>query len=199
MAVAAAQDIGTLFPTIAVTVSVDAGPALEGAIFEVVDVTRSRRSRRIRRSRGVTTEGDVVDIEIEPVGAVEVADGHITGLAFVSAQVNGILIPVALGTGAARTFIRLALGAHRPFLDGRERGSGSGAGGDGHAKVFSGVAGILSASPEADGTTEGHLRRHEVVVRIQSAHIVDIAAGEDEVGKIASSIESLVILSLMIK
>ena len=37
-------------------------------------------------------DGDVVNIEVELVGAVEVADGHITSLAGIGAEVDSVFI-----------------------------------------------------------------------------------------------------------
>ena len=121
---------------------------------------------------------DVVDIQIELVGAVEVTDGHITGLASVGAQVSGELIPVALVAVATDGFLgsRSVLGSQRPFLDGGEVATiGVARAAHSNAEVFSGITGILSASPEAEGTTEGHLRRYEVVVRIEDTVGVAVA------------------------
>ena len=128
--------------------------------------------------------GDVVDIQIEHVGAVEVTDSHITHTA-VCAQVNGIFIPVTLGTTAALTLDRLAfrfanaLSSHRPFLDHGE-GARVGVGRrNSQTEVFSSVAGILGAGIESDEATQLHLRRNEVVVRIEdSAHVVALAQHE---------------------
>ena len=68
------------------------------------------------------TDGDVVNIQVEHIGAVEVADGHITH-ATVGTQVNGVFVPVALGTAATATLNGFAIGfanalsTHRPFLN----------------------------------------------------------------------------------
>ena len=69
--------------------------------------------------------GDVIHIKQEHVGAIEVADGYITCLAGIGAQINSVLVPDTLCTVAAagRFGIHLgtrALGGHRPFLDGGE-------------------------------------------------------------------------------
>ena len=100
-------------------------------------------------------DGDVVDIQIEHVGAVEVTDCHITHAA-VGAQVNGLFIPVTLGTTAALTLDRLALrfanalSRHRPFLDHGE-GARVGVGRrNSQTEVLSSVAGILGAGIESD-------------------------------------------------
>ena len=124
--------------------------------------------------------GDVIDVEVEHVAAVEVTDGHIT-IATVGAQINGIFIPVALLTAAALTLdgfasaVAHALGTHRPLLDHGE-GARVGVGRrNSHAKVLSSIAGILGAGIESDDTTELHLRRNEVVVRIEDTVAVVIA------------------------
>ena len=118
--------------------------------------------------------GDIVHVQDELVGAVEVTDGYIT-LATVGAQVNGKLIPGVRRAVAATGFVvtnnsSVALRSHRPFLDGGEGRSVSGArGGDGHAEMLGSIIRILCLGPEADSSTEGHLRRHEEVVRRQSS------------------------------
>ena len=89
-------------------------------------------------------------------------DGHIT-IATVSAQINGIFIPVALVAAAAAVahgFATLAnaLGTQRPLLDGGE-GARVGVGRrNGHAEVLSSIVGILGASIESHDTTQLHLR-----------------------------------------
>ena len=102
---------------------------------------------------------DVVDIQIEHVGAVEVTDGHIPSLTSVGAQVNSILVPSTFSVVAASshivTNVTSALGCHRPLLDSGEVGTVVR---NSHAEVFSSIAGILSASPEAKRTTESDLR-----------------------------------------
>ena len=108
-------------------------------------------------------DGDVVDIQIEHVGAVEVTNGHITHAA-VSAQVDGIFIPVALFATATATLdglaIRLAnaLGSHRPLLDGGEAARLGVGRRNGHAEVLSSIHVILGAGIESDDATELHLR-----------------------------------------
>ena len=158
-------------PSSAVAVSVDGGPATRDTALEAfVDdhVT----------TLAAVAQCDIVHIEVEPVGAVEVTDGDVTGLAGVSAQVNGILIPIALRTAAAARNVgrSTSLGCHRPLLDGGEVGGvGLAARGDSDTEVLSGVVGILSASPEAERATEGHLMRNDVVVRIEDTVVVVVA------------------------
>ena len=70
----------------------------------------------------------------------------------------------------------VTLGAHRPFLNHREgRSAGVASGGDGHAEVLSSIAGVLSASVESQLATQLHLRRHEVVVRIEDTRGITVA------------------------
>ena len=96
------------------------------------------------------------------------ADGHVlrTGK---GTQVNGVVVPVALGAGLAvaadaHGTVATALGRHRPFV--HHRPVARAALGDEHAEVLGSVAGILTAGPEAEGRTgnEVHLRRNKVVV-----------------------------------
>ena len=98
-------------------------------------------------------EGDVVDIEIEHVGAVEVTDGNPDLLASVSAEVDSLFVPGALNshlTVTARSNHTTVLGAHRPLLDHDKVGSRGTACGYSDTVVFSGVAGILSAGIEGN-------------------------------------------------
>ena len=151
---AAESDIGVL--------SGDSGPRLLGGFSVGLD------------------NGDVVDVQDEHVGAVEVADGHITGLTGIVAQVNGQLNPYALvfGTGIC------TLGAHRPFLDGGECGGiGIARGGHGNAKVLFGIAGILCLGPEADAAAEVHHRGDKVVVGSQGyTSCIGVGSGDYQVG-----------------
>ena len=111
---------------------------------------------------------DVVDVEDELVVAGEVTDGDVF-LPSEGTQVDAVVVPVALGTGrttaANAHHIATALGGHRPRLN--LGPVGSAVVGDEHTEVLGRIAGILSASPEAEGRAsgEGHLRRHEVVIR----------------------------------
>ena len=122
--------------------------------------------------------GYIVNIEQMLVVAVVVTDGHIAHAA-VCAQVNSVLVPAALGTVAAITAIAhhaaSALGRHRPLLDiGEVRSVGITRGAHSNGKVLSSIAGILGTSPEANATTEGHLRRHKVIVRCNSSRHIAI-------------------------
>ena len=142
------------------------------AFARLLDVATIARSRRIGTA-GTFNDGDVVDIEDELVRAVEVTNGHITHAA-VGTQVNGVLIPVALGAVAAiaanATHTAVAtLGRQRPLLEGSEgRSVGVARGAHSHAEVLGSVSGILGAGIEGDAAAQSDLRRHEVVVRIQS-------------------------------
>ena len=131
------------------------------AVFGILAVELTTASEtEVTASVGV--QGDVVNVEDELVGAVEVTDGHITGLALVGAQVGSEQIPVALCTVGARTTSAdhavNALGSQCPLLDGGEVRTRSTSGRDSHAEVFGSVVGVLSASIEAERTTEGHFR-----------------------------------------
>ena len=160
-----ATDGGAKYPGIAVAIGVDGGPALCGAVLEVIDDAFT--------TAAASFNGDIVHVQDELVGAVEVTDGYIT-LAAVGTQVNGKLIPGVRRAVAATGIVvtnntRDALCRHRPFLDGGEGRSVSGArGGDGHAEMLSSIIRILCLGPEGDGAAQGHLRRHEEVVRRQS-------------------------------
>ena len=107
-------------------------------------------------------------------------DSHETAFTSIAAEVNGILIPVALVASAARTIVTLTLSGHRPFLNHFEFAIVVG---DSHTEVFGSPAGILSASPEAEDRAfaEGHLRRNEIVVRMESTTVVVVALREDQV------------------
>ena len=108
-------------------------------------------------------DGNVVNIKIEPVGAVEVADGHIA-LATIGTQVDSVFIIGTRGTVAtaachARTSFAATLGSHRPFLDGGEViGIGVARGGYGQAKVLARPICILCAGPEGDAATKFNKR-----------------------------------------
>ena len=122
--------------------TVDAG-AHHLIIFEVTLVT----------ALGTAGQFNIVNIQIEHVAAVEVTDGKVSLLAGIGAQVNAVVVPVALCTLAARTIVTLALGSQRPFVQHGEVAGIGASGGDGHAEVFSGITAVLSASPEAEGGT----------------------------------------------
>ena len=144
------------------------------------------------RSRlGGLANGDVINIQIEPVATIEVANGHIAHAA-VSTQVNRVLIPNTLFAGVATTWMALVvcnfvnlrsiaerLGRHRPFVKYSEGiGVCVACGRNGYAEVLSSPSIILSASPEADATTESYLRRNEVIIRIESTNIIVVAHRE---------------------
>ena len=141
------------------------------------------------------TDGDIINIEVEHVAAVEVTDSHITH-ATVSAQVNGIFIPVALHTAAAAALdgfasaIAHALGAHRPFL---EHGKGARVGvgrRNGNAKVLSSIHIVLCASIESQDTTQLHLRRNEVVIGIKDLTQVVALANHEVIRGIVTRLTS---------
>ena len=100
-------------------------------------------------------QSNVIDIEIEVVGAVEVTDGDVSLLTSVSAEVNGVFVPVALSsevTTAARSGNALTLSGHGPFLEhGEVAGVGLAASGNSHAEVLGCPSVILSASEEPEG------------------------------------------------
>ena len=119
---------------------------------------------------GTVGQLDVVDVQDELVVAIEVTDGDVL-LAGVGAQVNAVVVPVALGAGltvaAGAHHVAAALGRHRPFV--HHRPVARAVARNGNAEVVGRIAGILGACPEAEGATgsQGHLRRNEVVVGIQ--------------------------------
>ena len=174
--------VDVAIPTVTVAISIDARPAL-GTVFKVVGLAVSIASvgdgdvttfERVGRSGdgvglGAATaafhDGDIVDVKDELVGDVEVTDGDVTRLTGISAKVDSEMIPSALVTVAAGTFITRALGRQRPLLeDGESGGIGVVGRRNSHAEVFGSIAGILAAGPEVDAAAEGHLRRYEVVV-----------------------------------
>ena len=81
----------------------DAVTVAEDGCAKDCRLTRSRRDWRHWRHRtaAFTAEGDVVHVNVEHVGAVEVTEGHPDVLTSVSAEVNSIFIPVTLRTVAA--------------------------------------------------------------------------------------------------
>ena len=79
-----------------------------GARIQTVSKTHIHRGRgdhhrQFRREACLGVELEVIDVDIEFIGAVEVAHGDVTSLAGVGTQIHAELIPVAritVATGA---------------------------------------------------------------------------------------------------
>ena len=110
-------------------------------------------------------DSDVVNQDAPLVVRTIVADGDVTRLTGIAAQVNRVMMPVADLAAVFTSARSVSLGIDLAGPDGREVSRiGVTCRGDSHAKLLQ-EGGAVVVGPEANATAKFNLRRNQVVVR----------------------------------